>query len=442
MALELSKMRRRVGYWGETKRIDSEGNEVPKGELGDYKKPTDNHSQWVRMRQDKLRALMRALHFSYQAAVVQKYDVSADSEARLLIAFATKLEKLASLTTTEKAALWEQLAKVEESYPELVEYDRESPEYIFALQELADEQSETSPYFRCLINHDKLKVDYEDKVISIPFEENTVTIDPVKDNKDIVETGFHNGTVFKWVHGNKEEWTPDTYWIVYMQYSEETAYFRGEIRKADQEIEIIVIDDDGNANTLVYRGWMTGPNETNTLWNTKHGISWNDLNYTKQLFITKDENTAVFFERFDRVIINGQPWEIQAYNENYGTNSSNPNTGIIRVALKETYTTTEEVLKERAAEEAARAEAGTPAIIGAEVLAPYDTAVYSVENLGEGSWTVEAVEGSSKTINELVSYSVDSNNVLHLEIIIGKSFKTGFNIKYGDFVKHVTIKSL
>jgi len=40
-------------------------------------------------------------------------------------------------------------------------------------------------------------------VLSIPFEENTVSIDPVKDNLDLVETGFHNGTVFKWVHGNK-----------------------------------------------------------------------------------------------------------------------------------------------------------------------------------------------------------------------------------------------
>ena len=26
-------------------------------------------------------------------------------------------------------------------------------------------------HFRCLINHDKLKVDYEDKILSIPFRE-------------------------------------------------------------------------------------------------------------------------------------------------------------------------------------------------------------------------------------------------------------------------------
>jgi len=93
-----------------------------------------------------------------------------------------------------------------------------------------------------------------------------------------------------------------------MQYSEETAYFRAEIRKADEEIEIIVIDDDGSESTKTYRGWMTGPNETSALWNIKKDITWNDMNYTKLLYITKDENTLAFFNRFDRVVINGKTW--------------------------------------------------------------------------------------------------------------------------------------
>ena len=188
---------------------------------------------------------------------------------------------------------------------------------------------------------------------------------------------------------------------------------------------------------------MTGPNETNTLWNVKHGIVWNDMNYTKQLFITKDEDTAVFFERFDRVKINGQPWEIQAYNENYGTNSGDPNTGIIRVALKETYTKTDEVLKARAAEEAARAEAEIPALIGPDVVAPYDIARYKVENAESGSWVVAAAANSTKPITDLVRYSIDSTtNELVLEVIYGKSYKLGFDISYGDLQKHIVIKSL
>jgi hypothetical protein len=63
------------------------------------------------------------------------------------------------------------------------------------------------------------------------------------------------------------------------------------------------------------------------------------------LYITKDENTQAFFKRFDRVVIDGKAWEIQAYNDNYGNSSSNTNSGIIRVALKETYTDTNAFIK-------------------------------------------------------------------------------------------------
>jgi hypothetical protein len=66
--------------------------------------------------------------------------------------------------------------------------------------------------------------------------------------------------------------------------------------------------NEGNENTVTYHGWMTGPNETTALWNTKKGVVWNDMNYTKLLYITKDEDTLAFFQRFDRIIINGKPW--------------------------------------------------------------------------------------------------------------------------------------
>jgi len=140
-----------------------------------------------------------------------------------------------------------------------------------------------------------------------------------------------------------------------MQYSEETAYFRAEIRKADEEIEIVVIDAEGNESTVSYRGWMTGPNETTALWNTKRGVIWNDMNYTKLLYITKDEDTLAYFQRFDRIIINGKPWEVQAYNENYSTSKTGDfSSGIIRVALKETYTSTEQFIKQQKDADAAQ----------------------------------------------------------------------------------------
>ena len=394
--------------------------------------------QWIRMREDKLKSLQKALLYSYQSAVVQKYDVKNNTKANTIIQLITRLQDQQVLNELEN----EFLTELEEEY-EIVN-ERGSIEYIHDLQNIVDELVDSAPLFRCLINHDKLKVDYEDKIISIPFEEIPLGGDQVQD------TQFHNGTVFKWVHGNKQEWTPDTYWIVYMQYSEQTAYFRAEIRKADEEIEIVIIDTEGNESTVTYRGWMTGPNETTALWNTKKNVTWNDMNYTKLLYITKDEDTLAFFQRFDRIVINGKPWEVQAYNESYSTSkTAGTDTGIIRVALKETYTSTDQFVKQvldaeaTAQEEQAQNDAvNTDArIIGSTIAKPYDILTFTAKNFTteENEWNLYGTN-----LAKIKSISEDGKTI-KVEIITPISNKEGFYINYGDSEDtklHVIIESL
>ena len=393
--------------------------------------------QWIRMREDKLRSLKKAILYSYQRAVVQKYDVKKYTEGNYIIQLITKLQDLEELTETEEKFL----DTIEEKY-EIIE-ERGTPQYIAVLQEIVDSLVEAEPLFRCLINHDKLKVEYQDKIISIPFQEIPVG------GEQIIETGFHNGTVFKWVHGNKEEWTPDTYWIVYMQYSEQTAYFRAEIRKADQEIEIITVDDQGNESTAIYRGWMTGPNETSALWNVKKDIAWNDMNYTKLLYITKDEDTVAFFNRFDRIIINNKPWEVVAYNENYTTSKSGDyDSGIIRVALKETYTNTNQFIKQtlQAAEQAKEKQDQydkkhtDPRIDGPEKVKPYSVLTFVAKNFeNDQNWQL-----SNTDVAKITNISEDGRTVT-VEILIGIKYSKGFDINYGTSQatkKHITIDSM
>lgn len=392
------------------------------------------HDQWTRMRQDKLKSLYSALFSSYQRAIVQKYDVKKDSLARNIISIITLLQDKVQLSDNQNQFL----DKIEEQYS-FTNTDRDSLQYISQLQNIAGSLVDTEPLFRCLINHDKLKVDYQDKIISIPF------MQPPIGEEEAIQTDFHNGTVFKWVHGNKEEWTPDTYWIVYMQYSEETAYFRAEIRKADQEIEIITIDDEGNESTVTYHGWMTGPNETTALWNTKKGVVWNDMNYTKLLYITKDEDTLAFFQRFDRIIINGKSWQVQAYNESYSTNKrGDAETGIIRVALKETYTNTPQFVKEtiqdldkqQADKQTYDATHTQGYIDGPAVAAPYDRLTYVAKNLDPAEWSI-----SDSTLAKIVSISQDRKTI-QVDVVTGYSNKAGFEISYGDLKLKVPIVSL
>ena len=83
MLNNLELMKKRVGYYGDTTSAD----------------------QWTRMREDKLKSLKKALRYSYQAAIVQKYNIGVESKERQLIAVATKLEKITTLNEEDVAAL-------------------------------------------------------------------------------------------------------------------------------------------------------------------------------------------------------------------------------------------------------------------------------------------------------------------------------------------------
>ena len=366
----------------------------------------------------------KALYHSYQAAVVQTFNAKNNTAIKKITSIITHIQDNKSLEEEEKKYLTQLGGGYANVQAALVTNDMDK--LIKALTDVIEDKK--GKYFRALINHDKLKVDYEDKIISIPYM--AVPLDdidpPVDGGGERIFTNFHNGTVFKWVHGNNEEWVPDTYWIVYMQYSEETAYFRGEIRRADEEI--IVIDSDGNQH--VYQGWMKGPDETQIVWNVKKNVVWNDMFYTKLLFISKDEDTLAFFKRFDRVKINGQDWEIQAYNDNYGTSAANQNTGIIRVALKETYTNTDDMIKEELEEKQEQKEKEkedtTPRIIGPTEVYPYDKHVYELlHDAAGGTWSVSDPK--------LARITAQNNNKCMIEIIATKGSKTGFTISCGSY---------
>ena len=364
----------------------------------------------IRIREDKLRSMKRALYNSYQSAIIQ--------------------------------------------------FDKDDREF----------------HFRCLINHDKLKVDYEDKVLSIPFREIPVEYEnqdmPLEEK--IVDTGTSGrfldeaglpvldengeqiyqyrvkpGDTFKWISGN-EGYMPDSYWIIFLQYSQETAYFRGQIRKADDIIEVVPIGEDGSeGDPELYHGWTVGPNEDEDIWNVKKGVVWNDLYYHKLLYITKDETTQAFFKRFDRVVVNGQTWEVVGYNDNYGSSSKNVQGGMIRVALKETYTSTNEQIKQYENEISAIEEqyiepqsslTDNGQIIGPSAIESFDVVKYSIvglkdENTAAAAWEISQgapVKILSQTEKELkleigqirgqVSFDIDYIGTEGLHNIIVKPF--------------------
>ena len=125
---------------------------------------------------------------------------------------------------------------------------------------------ENGKRWRCLINPSRLTENFDKKVISIDFD-----------------SGLQEGTVFYWDRTKK-------HWIVNLQQHTEEAYFRGIINRCDYEIDV-----DGTNYWIS----LTGPNETDTNWNEKHGITWNDLNYSMKGIITKNSQTVNYFTRHE-----------------------------------------------------------------------------------------------------------------------------------------------
>ena len=139
--------------------------------------------------------------------------------------------------------------------------------------------------FRCLINSDKLKQDYDDKIISIPFED--ICLNEIqkqeKTSQGLQKINIKVGDVITWKETN-------TNWLVYLRRLEEDAYFRAEIRYCNIQVEI---------NDTKYFAYMHGVDNSSILWHNKNKlISWNDLNYDATLIITKNEETEAFFHRF------------------------------------------------------------------------------------------------------------------------------------------------
>lgn len=215
--------------------------------------------------------------------------------------------------------------------------------------------------FRCLINPDKLKNDYDNKILSIPFSDICLNSDHLGIPTSLAEepTNIKVGDVFEW----KET---GTHWLVYLRFLEESAYFRAEIRKCTG---IITIDD------IDYWAYMRGPVETKIRWNLKSDISWNDLNYSRIAYLTEDEHTKKL-KRFDVVKIDGENFQVQVVNKDTASD------GILIVYLTEYFTNTiEEENKQNKEEEVQYA------IKGEQKVYPYDIKVYSIEGVS-GEWSL------------------------------------------------------
>ena len=147
--------------------------------------------------------------------------------------------------------------------------------------------SASDEYVRALINPNKLKQDYDDKIISVGYEHH-----------------FECGDIFEWKG-------TETYWLIYLQDLTELAYFRGDIRKCSHQINW----EDENGKHSTYAA-IRGPVETKINYIQKHGISVDTPNYSLNILLPKTEDTLSYFQRYNKFYLADDElkvcWRIEA----------------------------------------------------------------------------------------------------------------------------------
>lgn len=214
----------------------------------------------------------------------------------------------------------------------------------------------TYPMWRALINPDKVKQDYDDKIISIDY---------------LSEYG--PGDVFEWKK-------TDTYWLIYTQEITEDAYFRGEIRRCRYQIKF----KDKEGNWCATWAAIRGPVETQIESIQKNQERIDKPNLSLNILMPQNEKTLHAFDRYSEFLFAGRCWKVQAPDSISMKN-------VIEVNAEEDYINRDTDDIENSMKDGLVIEPVDPTpqsgIAGETFILPKVSELYSVEEDG-GTWSV------------------------------------------------------
>lgn len=259
---------------------------------------------------------------------------------------------------------------------------------------------------RALINPNKLKPDYDDKIISVGHEYN-----------------FQVGTVFEWL-GTK------TYWLIYLQDLTELAYFRGDIRKCTYQIAWE--DEEGIHTTYAA---VRGPVETKINFIQKHGISIDTPNHSLSILMPKNEDTLNYFKRYKKFYLQGDDtcWRVEATDW-----ISTP--GILEVIAVEYYANESEDDIEAGIVGGLIEEIQDPngeeilEIEGPTFIKPKQSIAYRFTGRQAEIWTVDK--------KYPVKLEFDVADPRNIAVTWEQSYSGQFDLCYGEYKKTIVVESL
>ena len=278
--------------------------------------------------------------------------------------------------------------------------------------EVVRNEAELKMPVRALINPNKLKQDYDDKIISVGYE-----------------YGFKCGDVFEWLGTH-------THWLVYLQDLTELAYFRGDIRKCSYEISWE--DEDGKHSTYAA---VRGPVETKINFIQKHQISVDTPNHSLNILMPLNDETVKYFKRYSKFYLqNDHPsaeqvcWRVEAIDW-----ISTP--GILEVAAVEYYAnkTEDDIENGIVGGLIVKPENPNPpvveeTILGETFIKPKKQYIFTFSGERDANWSIDK--------KYPVVFEVDENDPQKIILKWNSSYSGQFDLCYGDIVKTIVVESL
>ena len=275
---------------------------------------------------------------------------------------------------------------------------------------------------RALINPNKIKADYDEKILSTGFENN-----------------FKTGDVFEWCNTG-------TYWLIYLQDLTELAYFRANIRKCSYEIQW---DDENGVRQRTYVA-LRGPVETKINYIQKHDISVDNPNYSLNILMPKNTVTLKQFKRYSKFYLQGLIEGEDNICRKVEAVDSFSSPGILEVNATEYYANETEddlnngIVGSLITKPIDPNEGETQEIIGETFIKPKKNYIYSIDSSVYGQWYV-----SDKRFPIIMEPFEDENGKNSIRIKWNSSYSGQFDLWFGDadgplldYKKTIVVESL
>lgn len=279
---------------------------------------------------------------------------------------------------------------------------------LYSYQGAKVKQDNSQEIFKALINPNKLKPDYDDKVISIGYESN-----------------FTTGTVFDWVNTG-------TKWLIYLQDLTELAYFKGDIRRCRYSINW---ENENGEKCSIYAA-IRGPVETKINFIQKNGISVDVPNHSLDIIMPLTEEALKYFKRYSKFYLQGLNecddnicWRVEAKDS-----ISTP--GILEITAVEYYANEAEDDIENGIvggliAEPIKPDTSLDLIEGETFIKPKKTYAFIYKGNEDSNWYIDPKLPIKKTINDRT-----------ITIIWDKTYSGEFVLQYGTSKKTIVVESL